>query len=277
MLVDYHVHTEYSDDSFYPMEKVVKDAITLGIKELCFTDHVDYGILSDNKEGVKYELTPLGKPKLNVNYPKYFEEITLLQERYEGKIVIKKGLEFGVQTHTIKQYQELFKKYSLDFVILSIHQIGNKEFWNQIYQEGKSQKEYNDAYYQELYDVITLFSDYSVLGHLDLIKRYDKFGEYPFENNKEIITKILQHVIKEGKGIEINTSSHRYGVSDLTPSKDILKLYHELGGTVITLGSDSHSEEHLGAYIKETMAILREIGFKHHCTFENMRPSFHPL
>mgnify|MGYP000802132683 CR=1 FL=1 len=43
MLADYHVHTEFSNDSIYPMEEVVKDAILLGIKDICFTDHVDYG------------------------------------------------------------------------------------------------------------------------------------------------------------------------------------------------------------------------------------------
>ena len=43
MLADYHVHTEFSNDSIYPMEEVIKDAISLGIKDICFTDHVDYG------------------------------------------------------------------------------------------------------------------------------------------------------------------------------------------------------------------------------------------
>ncbi len=47
MRADYHVHTAFSDDSDYPMEQVVRDAIALGLEELCFTDHVDYGIKTD--------------------------------------------------------------------------------------------------------------------------------------------------------------------------------------------------------------------------------------
>lgn len=47
MTADYHIHTEFSDDSEYPMEEVVKDAIALGLEEICFTDHVDCGIKSD--------------------------------------------------------------------------------------------------------------------------------------------------------------------------------------------------------------------------------------
>ncbi|MBQ1911691.1 MAG: PHP domain-containing protein, partial [Erysipelotrichaceae bacterium] len=50
MLADYHVHTHFSDDSVYPMEEVVKDAIAMGLDEICFTDHVDYGVKLDVDE-----------------------------------------------------------------------------------------------------------------------------------------------------------------------------------------------------------------------------------
>ena len=75
--------------------------------------------------------------------------------------------------------------------------------------------------------------------------RYDEIGNYPFEKVKPIITKILKIVIQDGKGIEINTSSRRYGLKDSTPSRDILKLYKELGGKIITIGSDSHKSENI--------------------------------
>ena len=54
MRADYHVHTAFSDDSDYPMEQVVRDAIALGLEELCFTDHVDYGIKTDWEEPEGY-------------------------------------------------------------------------------------------------------------------------------------------------------------------------------------------------------------------------------
>lgn len=84
-------------------------------------------------------------------------------------------------------------------------------------------------------------------------------------------------MIQDGKGIEINTSSHRYGLKDSTPSRDILKLYKELGGKIITIGSDSHKPEHLGAYIDEAKELLKETGFDSFCTFEKMKPIFHQL
>ena len=92
-----------------------------------------------------------------------------------------------------------------------------------------------------------------------------------------MIEEILKTAIADGKGIEVNTSSHRYGLTDTMPSMNILKLYRQLGGEIITIGSDSHKPEHLGAYIRETQQMLKELGYKQFCTYENMQPIFHEL
>ena len=123
--------------------------------------------------------------------------------------------------------------------------------------------------------MVRRYHNYSVLGHLDLISRYDKAGYFPFEKIRPIVTEILRTVIDDGKGIEINTSSHRYGLSDLTPSRDILRLYRDLGGEVITIGSDSHKKEHLGAFVRETMDEMKALGFNALYTFDEMVPAPH--
>lgn len=276
MFCDYHVHTAYSDDSVYQMEDVIQDAIHMGMEEICITDHVDYGVKADWDEPRKIVYRD-GMPIANVDYPKYYEEILSLQKKYQGKIKIRMGMEFGMQRHTIQKFQQLFDRYPFEFIILSCHQVGDREFWTQDFQRGKTQREYNEQYYEEILYVIRQYKDYSVLGHLDMIVRYDEQGVYPFEKLKGILTEILKTVIADGKGIEVNTSSHRYGLSDLTPSRDILKLYRELGGKIITIGSDSHKKEHLGAYIKETREELKKLGFTSFCTFEQMKPLFHKL
>ena len=281
MRIDYHVHTNFSDDSNYDMEQVVKDAIDLKIDELCFTDHVDYGIKKDWDDPGKmnYRKGGIGEPAqmpiANVDYPNYYKKIKELQNKYKDIIQIKFGLEFGMQRHTIHKYEALFSRYPFDFIILSVHQINNQEFWTNDFQKGKKQDEYIMEYYNEILYLIQHYKDYSVLGHLDLINRYDPIGNYPFEKIKPILTKILSTIIFDGKGIEVNTSSHRYELSDSTPSKDILKLYKELGGTIITIGSDSHKPEHLGAYIDETKEELKKLGFSSYCTFDKMSPIFH--
>lgn len=276
MLADYHVHTEFSDDSTYPMEAVVKDAIGLGLDEICVTDHVDYGIKADWDSGQEI-LYRHGEPMANVDYPRYAAEIERMRELYGGQLTVKMGMEFGVQVHTIPRFEALFRRYPFDFIILSIHQVEDKEFWTQDFQKGRTQREYNERYYEEMLRVVRAYKNYSVLGHMDMIKRYDKAGIYPFEEVRPMVAEILKTVIADGKGIELNTSSHRYGLTDSMPSAALLRLYKDLGGSIVTIGSDSHAPAHLGTCLEEAKTQLRELGFRRFCTYEGMEPRFHLL
>ena len=276
MKADYHVHTYYSDDSIYPMEEVVKDAIAKGLDEIAITDHVDYGIKYDWDE-----IDPMpcrgNEPLANVDYPKWNQELNALRQKYAGQIVIRQGMEFGMQKEYFDRYEKLFARYPFDFIILSCHQVDNEEFWTGDFQKGRSQREYNRRYYEEILACMEKYHDYSVLGHLDLIVRYDPLGPIAFEEVEDLVMEILKKVIADGKGIELNTSWHRYGLHDSQPSRQILQLYHDLGGKIITIGSDSHQKEHLGAYIDEAKAELLDIGFEAFCTCDHMVPAFHSL
>ncbi|MCF0260815.1 MAG: histidinol-phosphatase HisJ family protein [Erysipelotrichaceae bacterium] len=287
---DYHVHTHFSNDSAYDMEQVIQDAAALGINELCFTDHVDYGIKQDwDKASPEYLAKATSatlndddwRPGiewcvLNVNYPEFFTAFEKMKNKYKDQISLKAGMEFGVQTHTIPEFQKLYNRYKdkWDFILLSIHQVDNKEFWTQEFQAGHTQKEYNRAYYEEMLKVVKEYKDYSVLAHMDLIVRYDKAGKFPFEEVSDLIEEILKIVIADGKGLEINTSSVRYKMNTLHPSAEILKMYKDLGGTIITFGSDTHKPEHLGVGIEEQKKLVKELGFHQYCTFDKMKPNF---
>ena len=110
-----------------------------------------------------------------------------------------------------------------------------------------------------------------------MIKRYDLFGSYPDHQIMDMAGKIFRQVIKDGKGIEVNTSSYAYGINDLTPSKELLKLYHQLGGRIITIGSDAHDKNRLGEHIKEVQHGLKALGFDEICTFVERCPKYHKL
>lgn len=276
MLADYHVHSEFSDDSVYPVEQVAADAVALNLDELCFTDHVDYGVKEDWDSGAAIGYRD-GQPLANVDYPRYMEEVQRVRELFDGRIVLKTGMEFGIQTHTAEQFRDLFRRYPFDFILLSIHQVKDLEFWTQDFQRGRSQKDYNEGYYHELFDVVRQYKEYSVIAHLDLIKRYDTAGTYPFENLKHIIEEILRTVIEDGKGIELNTSAVRYGLDDTMPSLGVLRLFRELGGEIITIGSDSHAPDHLGRYLRQGQKLLASLGYKYFCTYDAMQPVFHKL
>lgn len=278
MLIDYHVHTGYSDDSTYPMRQVALDAIRLNIEELCFTEHVDYGIKPewDSPAGAQFDA---GRPLTNCPYEPYFAEIDSLRAELGDHLRIRAGLELGVQRHTIEPNAALVERWreKLDFVICSIHQIDNKEFWNNQYQEGLTQEEINLGHYEEMLAVVRGFHDYSVVGHLDSIRRYDPYGEFPFERVRDVVAAILEQVIADGKGIEVNTSGIRYGMGDFHPTREVLKLYHDLGGTLVTVGSDSHAPEHLGSYLRFAYRELAELGFAGITVFDHMEPTLVPF
>ena len=115
MVIDYHIHTNYSDDCEYSMEEAVKDAIALGAKEICITDHVDYGVKTDWNSGEKVTFKA-GMYRLNVDYPKFMQELQEQRQKYGEQITIKLGMEFGLQMHTIDKYEALFAKYPFDFI-----------------------------------------------------------------------------------------------------------------------------------------------------------------
>ncbi len=278
MLADFHVHSGYSDDSDYPMGKVVKDALRLNLDAICFTEHVDYGVKPDwnHPEDARFES---GHPVTNCPYPAYFDELERMRERYAGRIAVGRGLELGVQVHTIPQNNAVVERWhdQIDFVICSIHEVDDLEFWTGEFQAGRTQEEYNLRYYEEMLAVVEAYDGYSVLGHLDLIRRYDPAGPYPFEKVRDITAAILERVITDDKGIEVNTSGFRYGLGEPQPTADVLRLYHDLGGTIVTIGSDSHKPSDLGAYLRVAQDELASLGFESFCTYESWEPVFRPL
>ena len=276
MLADYHVHTGFSDDSTYPLRQVALDAVRLNLDELCFTEHVDYGVKPEwnQPDGARFED---GRPVTNCPYVPYLTELDRVREELGDRITLRAGLELGVQTSTVKENHALVRTLGerLDFAICSIHQVGNLEFWNGDFQRGRTQEEIHRAYYEELLAVVECFRDYTVLGHLDLIRRYDPAGDYPFENVRDVVAAILRRVIDDGKGIEVNTSGIRYGLGDFQPCREILELYRDLGGTVVTVGSDSHRPEQLGSYLRLAYRELEELGFAGVWTFERGEGTLH--
>lgn len=277
MLADYHVHSKFSDDSVYPMADVCRDAAAMGLSEICFTEHVDYGVKNDVGEPVlRYEN---GRPITNPPYSELFATYDQMRCEWEGKLSVKRGLELGVQMVTLDAFNTMLDTWApqMDFAILSIHQVDNLEFWNGQYQEGHTQEEINMHYWEEMLSVVNAFDRYGTMGHLDLIRRYDPYGEYPFEKYRDICAEVLRRVIETGHGIEINTSGIRYGLGEFHPRPAILDLYHDLGGTIITVGSDSHKPDHLGKYIDEAYDLLRAHGFEAVYTYENWQPVAHKL
>lgn len=261
-MFDYHLHSHFSADCSVPMEKMVIGAIEKGLEEICFTEHIDYEYPD---ETILFEF----------DLREYETTIDELQRKYADQIQLKRGIEIGVQPHLLKRYEQLIDAEKFDFVICSMHTTEKKSLhYGEIFT-GRTIDEAYKTYYDELYGCIKNFKHFNVLGHVDLIKRYSK--EPASSDFHDELTAIFDEIIPAGKGIELNTSGVRYGLSHGMPSDDVLKLYKQCGGEIITLGSDAHRPEDLSFQFKESLELLQSVGFKYIATFDKQQPSFHPI
>jgi len=261
-MFDYHIHSDFSADCKTPMERTIEEAIQKGLSEICFTEHIDYDY-PDKSIVFEFDLDA------------YDNKITELKKTYKEQLTIRKGVEIGVQPHQLEMYHDLIEKEHFDFVICSMHTAEKRGLHSGEFFEGKTQEEAYRIYYEELLYCVQHFKNFQVLGHLDLVKRYKR--QESRKNFHNIIGEIFKVIIPAGKGIEINTSGKRYGLKNGMPSEDILKLYKDLGGEIITLGSDSHVETTLAYDFRETLELLLSLGYTYVSTFEDKKPVFHSI
>lgn len=261
---DYHVHSDFSSDSTTPMESQIEQAIALGLERICFTDHMDY----DFPQG--YPLT------FEFNPDEYHAKLDHMKEQYKDKIKILKGVELGLRPYLAERYQALMNQYNFDFAIGSSHLVNQADPFHPTYWEGITEQEGITRYFQSILDNLTAFHDFDVYGHLDYVVRYapTKNANYSYAHYKEILDQVLTTIIKTGKGIEINTSGFKYGLEQPHPKADIIKRYLDLGGTIITIGSDAHKPEHLTYDFAKATNLLLSLGLDHYTIFENRQPIF---
>lgn len=260
---DYHVHTNFSPDGQAPMEQQIQEAIEHGLTELYFTDHVDY----DN---------PYAISDIQIDYDYYTEYFNELQEKYRNQIILKLGVEIGLQPHLYEQMEQLVDKYKFDFVIASTHLIDRIDLGQKgwTFFENKTKHETYEKYLNTLLNNIKSFNSFNVCGHFDYVIRYGNYEDKKmyYDEHKGIIDEIFKTLINKGKGIEINTSGYRYGLNQTHPNFEILKRYTELGGQIITVGSDAHFAKHLCADFDKAYDMLRELGLNQTVTFNKMKP-----
>lgn len=270
MYSDFHLHSRFSPDSTQDPEMIVLQAIDMGMKSICITDHqdLDYPAIPDLET----------QPLFMIDPREYFWVWNSLREKYKNEIEICIGLEAGIEEHTAEEQTQRTQDEPYDFIINSCHVASRKYPFYQDFFNACGQQKGMRIYLENVYSNVCSFSNYSVAGHLDFLLRYAPDREdYRPEENMDIIEKILRKVISDGKGIEANSAGFRNGLNGPNPCRLILEKYHALGGDIITIGSDAHTREDIGANFKETGDMLKDIGFKYYCTFKERQPQFHML
>jgi len=255
---DYHVHTLASVDSRTGMVAACETAIRLGMSEIAFTDHSDFG------------------PADTLGYfhpAEYLAEIERCRARYGHQLTIRAGVEMGEPHLFAQQAKAVLAAGEFDFVLGSAHYAdGMQATWKSKFFEQPLRQAY-EAYFRQVVR-LAAEGDFDILTHMDLVKRdarefgqvYD--GPAPYA---DMIRTALRSIVERGKGIEINTSPLRRGQPEPCPSIEILRWYRELGGEILTFGSDAHTAEDIGADFDAALDMARSVSLTRLAIFERRK------
>lgn len=262
-LWDVHIHSQFSGDSESPQENMIMTAIDTGLGGICFTDHLDIDYPDD--------------PTLFLlDLPNYTASVLALQEKYRNKLPVRLGIELGLQPHLSELHKDILSQYPFDFVIGSSHVVHGFDPYYPNFYEGRKEEVCYLEYFESILENIHAFDDFDVYGHIDYVVRYGptKNANYSWTMYQDVIDEILKLLIRKGKGIEINTGGFKYGLGHPNPTEAIIKRYRQLGGEIITIGSDAHAPQHIGYDFRKIPAILKEAGFDYFTVFKNRKPEF---
>ncbi len=263
---DTHIHSSFSADSSAPMEAMAAQAMALGLKTICFTEHLDL----DYPESFDDDGTPL---LFQVDLPAYFKSVRSLQERFAGKLEILFGLEMGMQAHLADAYAAAAAAWPFDFLIASQHLVNGLDPYETAFWEGKNEEEVYRRYFEELLLNLRQMKDFDTAAHLDYIVRYGptQNRHYRYAAYADLIDPILHFLINHDKCLEVNTAGLKYGLGETHPACEVLRRYHELGGRLVTIGSDAHAPQHIAYGYSQAAALLQSTGFSYICLYRGRR------
>ncbi len=259
LLADSHTHTSFSFDSQTPAEKMVQRAAELGIKHYTITDHLEINMEETHDSAQKGA--------------KIFPEI---KEKYKDKINLHFGIELGQALHDKELSEKILSDYDFDFVIGSLHNLKGEEDFYFLDYTRLDCDELLRRYFSELLE-LARWDGFDVLGHITYPLRYicGKYGiEIDMKKYSDAVDEVFKTVINNGKGIEINSSGLFTEIKKTSPDLPLVKRYRELGGKIITVGSDAHTQDRVGAGIRDAIETARAAGFNEICYYEKRKPIF---
>lgn len=245
------------------MAAMIEEGIRLGLTSMCFTEHVDYGYVADGLEFV-------------TDLSAYKAELERYRALYSDSMELLFGIELGLTPSLAEMLSACVKNWKFDFVIGSSHTVHGADPYYPSFYEGRREEDCYREYFQTVRENLEAFSDIDVYGHLDYVVRYgpSRNAFYSYETYRDEIDDALEALIDHGVGLELNTAGYKYGLSAPNPHPDILRRYRQLGGEIVTVGSDGHAPEHLAYDFHRVRDLLLSCGFRYYTVFRNRKPEF---
>lgn len=262
-MFDFHMHSTVSFDGRNTALEMARAAKEAGLQEICFTEHIDRTADPD-------DLTMVFDP---AHYSAVHDTLQM------PGLTIRKGMEFGMTPSNAAQFARDEKRRDFDFVLGSVHFVDSLDIYvDRRYWQGRTVREAYQRYLEETLACVQAHNGFDVLAHLSYIckARVNPTHEILYYRDyPEIGDEILRVLVRKGKGLEINTSGvDRCG--SFLPEPGFVHRFHELGGEIVTVGSDAHDNSRVGQYADRALTLLKE-EFGYVCTFCGRKPVFHDL
>lgn len=255
IIADTHLHTIHSHDAYDDLASVCEAAIAKGLKVLCSTEHL---FLDPRDVGYGY-----------FRLDQYLQAVRTCQDRYGGQLQVLSGVEFS-ETHLFPEALKHLSDQPIDMIVGALHWLKAGFFGDPKVLAQVPQRHLLADYYKQLLAMVSL-GGFDSLAHMDLIKRYVPIDE---EEVTGAMKAVLQQLVKHKIALELNTSTIRKDQLETSPSYALVDAYLDLGGCRITVGSDAHSLDAIGAcfdqipsrfypyigYFKERRFILADKG-----------------
>ena len=253
-MIDIHNHSRFSFDSDACPEDEIKKAIKKGVKIYGFAEHV---YLFDNTD-LRGEIDRLGE------YVEYLERLKPLFP--DTKLL--HGVEYNFDAPHEKQYLTISDSIGFDYVINSVHWLDGLDMYSDFFSKVSAERGY-ELYFDAVLNSLDAGYDYQIVGHFgNILKIGRQFSpEAYFEKYESRIAEILTEIIRRDKTLEVNTSGG--GIALSIPNREVLELYHRLGGRKISFGADAHNVKSVSKNIDAAIAVVKQIGFCYATYYEN--------
>lgn len=261
-MFDFHMHSRVSFDGHDTGLQMAQAAAERGLKEICFTDHRDY-LRKEQQQSMLFDLEEYSREYDSLEVP---------------GLTIRRGVEYGLYEDNQERMRRELKERSYDFVLGSIHFVDDIDVYFQEYWQGKTVSQAQRRYFETMLQCVRVHEDYDVLAHMTYLHKgagSPVKTPMPLNDHRELIDEILKTLVSKGKGLELNTSGMDK-CGGFLPTEDYFRRFRELGGEIVTIGSDAHRANRVGQYSREACDVLKEI-FGYVCTFEGRKPVFHKL
>lgn len=253
-IIDCHTHCNFSHDSTAPARDMIEGALAKGLSYFAITDHCDKDC----------EVLPGYEYIRQIDLPRRFEEIVRLRDEYRGRLDVAVGIEYGWLAAADQLYIEINKQYETDIVINSVHLVSGEDCYFAPFFDKRTRREAYTEYLQDVSASVDAPYDYDVIGHIGYVIRKAPYDDkvMRYADYSDLLDEILRKLIAKGKALELNSHAEGTGL-DFLPEPDTLLRYRELGGELVTFGSDAHSPENIARNFGLVREALKAAGFKY--------------